>query len=329
MKEGKPTDINVAIRDAAVQYAFNRWQSLRPIGLFLLGVTLSMAGSVIDRLARNDGSTWLRLVALAVLASGITCLVIFLLGLGRLVHATRDGCVGEGTPRTDEGIGAAAERTGSPVQKLWRWVLAPVVTWALVFGVMWLLVPSSSHFDSTVVLGLLVDSLVLSAFCLWMVRTLLRLDWQAWVRSYSLSVQRDAGVVVGEFPFRKPKLWVWIAVPGCMALTWLLVWLAPVRFEPLVIAGGFALFGLVKHGQDRRAFGLVLFLSFAPYWAYAAACAAGLHQPFTDPVLRIGIPLFLLMVPAAVVCELYSKGQLRRLQRILKDEGQRARDAGD
>ena len=272
---------------------------------------------------------WLALLSLGLQLAAITCFVIFLLRLPRRVHAARDGCVGEGTPRTDEGIGATAERARSPLQKLWRWVLAPVVTWALVFGAMWLLVPSSSRFSFTVVLMLLVTSLVVSASCLWTVRTLLRVDFQALGCDINLSVQRDAGVVVGEFPFRKPKLWVWIAVPGCMALTLLLVWLAPVRFEPLVLAGGFAVFGLVKHGQDRRAFGLVHVLSFAPYWAYAAACAAGLHQPFTDPVLRIGIPLFLLMVPVTVACELYSRGQLRRLQRILRDEGQRARDAGD
>jgi len=296
------------------------------MGLFLLGVTLSMAGSVIDRLARNDGTIWLRWVALAVLTSGMACFVIFLLRLPRRVHATCDGSVGEGAPRTDEGIGAAAERAGSPLQKLWRWVLAPILTWALVFGVMWLVLQLASGFTFTRILDLLVISLIMSAAFLWTLRALLRADWRG---HYILSVQRDAGVVVGDHPFREPKLWVWIAVSGCLLVTTWLVWLSPVRFQPLVIAGGLVLFGLVKHGQDKRAFGLVHFLSFAPYWGYAVACAAGLHQPFTDYALRIGIPLFLLMVPVAVVCELYSRGQLHRLQRILEDEGQRARDAGD
>ena len=303
MKAGKPTDRSEAIRDAATQYAFNRWQSLRPIELFLLGVTLSTAGSVIDRLGRNDGTVWLRLVALALLTSGMACFVIFLLRLPRR---------------------ARPAHADSPLHKLWLWVLALIPTWALVFGVMWLLVPSSTRFSVTAELRLI--SLLLSATFLWTARTLLRADWR---EHYILSVQRDAGVVVGESPFREPKLWVWIAVPGCMALTVWLMLMSPVRFQPLAIAGGLALLGLVKHGQDRRTFGLVHFLSFTPYWAYAVACAAGLHQPFTDPALRIVIPLFLLMVPLAVACELYSRAQFRRLQRILKDEGQRARDAGD
>lgn len=308
MKAGKPTDTSDAVRDAAIQYAFNRWQSIRPLRLPLLGAVLGTAGAAIIRLAGNDGPIWLRLVALAVMVSSTACFVIFLLRLPRRVRPAQPD---------------------SPRHKLWRWVLAPVLTWALVFGVMWLLVPSGSRYDPLAVLGLLMTSLLLSTFILWLVRTNIRVDRQVWARSYSLSVQRDAGVVVGEFPFGKPKLWVWIAVPGCIALTYLLVWVAPVRFEPLAIAGGLAVFGLVKHVQDRRAVGLVHFLSFAPYWAYAVACAAGLPQPFADSALRIGIPLFLLMVPVTVACELYSRGQLRRLQRILKDEGQRARHAGD
>lgn len=246
--------------------------------------------------------------------SSLACYVIFLRRIGRVPRET--------VPDSS----SARTRAVSPGQKLWHWVLAPILTWALVFGVMWLVLQMTSGFTFTRILDLLVISLIMSATFLWALRAVLRADWRG---DYILSVQRDAGVVVGEFPFRKPKLWVWIAVPSCMALTWLLVWLAPVRFEHLVIAGGFALFGLVKHGQDRRAFGLVHFLSFTPYWGYAVACAAGLPQPFADSALRINIPLFLLMVPVAVVCELYSRGQLRRLQRILKDEGQRARDAGD
>lgn len=306
MKSDKPTDTSDAVRDAATQYAFNRWQSIRPFGLPLLGVVLGAAGAVIIRLAGSDSPIWLRLVALAAMVSSTACFVIFLLRLPRR---------------------ARPAQPDSPPHRLWLWVLALIPTWALVFGVMWLLVPSSTRFSVTAELRLI--SLLLSAFILWMVRTQLRVDRQAWARSYSLSVQRDAGVVVGEFPFRKPKLWVWIAVPGSIALTYLLVWVAPVRFEPLAIVGGLAVFGLVKHVQDRRAFGLVNFLSFAPYWAYAVACAAGLPQPFADSALRIGIPLLLLIVPVTVACELYSRAQLRRLQRILKDEGQRARHAGD
>jgi hypothetical protein len=196
---------------------------------------------------------------------------------------------------------------------------------------MWLLLPPLSHVSFDMILMLLVSSLVLAIFFLWTLRAHLQGDWQAWGRDYALSVQRDAGVVVEEFPFRKPKLWVWIALPGCMLVTACAALLLPVRIQPLVIAGGMLLVGLVKHGQDKRAFGLVHFLSFAPYWAYAFACAAGLHQPFiNDPILCIGIPLLLFAIlPAAVVCELYSRSQFRRLQRLLEDTGERKPDAGD
>lgn len=319
MGESSTPDRREEIREAATQYAFNRWRSLRFLGLLLLGTLLSAAGSGIDALARAHGMTWLRLVASAAWISSTACFVMFVLSLSRLARATRDE------------TSASAERSASSGVTWWYRIPMFLLVWIVVFSLMWLVVPSSSR-SRPAIIGMLLTSFIISLFTSWMILAIREFFQTDLHEHYALRVQREAGVVVREPPFRRPKLWDWIGVFGTMAFMMYSMFAWPVRIQPLGIGIGLLLFGLIKHAQDKRAFGLVHFLAFAPYWIYAVACAVGLRQPFADSslsALRIGVPLFLLAGLLVVIAELCSRRQLRRLRRLLANAGEHGRHARD
>jgi hypothetical protein len=327
-----------AIKDAAGQYAANRWRSLRPelplLFFALAAVGFSLTGTALGRLNQPGARTW-HLVLL--LVANVCWLAVMAIIVRRFTG-------GRKSLKVLQNSGEPA--TTFPRLKWWFWPLAFLVYAGIIFGLMWLWLrfPINSPLPSRALMYLMV-ALTMSGGALWMMRLLLRGDWRGFVRERSLRVQREAGVVVEEPVPVKLKWWflpfaVFVA-PLCVLSILALSNESPMRWQLLIFAAGVTLFGLVvrslKDKQVRSAWKPVHFLPWALYCLYAVAVAAGLPQPFANApwegasrVVRLTAPLALFTLIGIGAAEIYSRRQLHRLQNLLKEvpEGGQP-DAGD
>ena len=337
MNEGKQTDVSEAIRDAATQYAFNRWRSLRLHGstyLFALaGATLILVGIGVGHSNRHDAKTWQSVLFMASMPCYAASLWMM---YKKCPRGDRWGAVREQSLGAHLDAGVAAEQPTFRDQRWWFLPLAFVVASGALFGVMWLTLPSSSRFDLEAVLTVCIVSLICAGGCVWHMRRWLGGDWRGFIRERSIRVQQDAGVVVEEPTFREPKWWFWplafIVTPAYVLGVLSFSMQSPQRFQPLVLAGGLTLLGLViLSARDKHARSYwrpVHFIAWGLYWCYALAVAGGLPLPFADVTrpwrssawaIRILVPLVLFTIIQIVVCEVYSRRQFRRLQRLVDE----------
>ena len=195
--------------------------------------------------------------------------------------------------------GVAAEQPTFRDQRWWFLPLAFVVASGALFGVMWLTLPSSSRFAREAVLMVCIVSLICAGGCVWH------------MRRWLVEVDLGGGMVLGVMSFSLQS---------------------PQRFQPLVFAGGLTLLGLVlRSARDKHARSYwrpVHFIAWGLYWCYALAVAGGLPLPFADVTrpwrssawaIRILVPLVLFTIIQIVVCEVYSRRQFRRLQRLVDE----------
>jgi len=299
----------------------------------LAGAKLILVGIGVGHSNRHDAKTWQSVLFLA----SMPCYAAFLwITYRKWPRGDRSGAVQEQSLGAHLDAGVAAEQPTFRDQRWWLLPLAFVVAWAALFGVMWLTLPPSSRFDLGAALTVCTVSLICAGVCVSSMRRWLRGDWREFIREQSIRVQQDAGVVVDEPAFREPRPWVWplafIVVPAYVLGVLSFSLQSPQRFQPLVLAGGLTLLGLVvRSARDKHARSYwrpVHFIAWGLYWCYALAVAVGLRQPFADMTrswqssgwaMRTLTPLLLFTIIQIVVCEVYSRRQFRGLQRLVDE----------
>jgi hypothetical protein len=294
------------IKQAAWQYAFNRWRSALPglaraAPLFAMIVAVSAATGATLGWAQRHGGVWHWAAPVVMLALIVVSFFWFAWARFRPL----------------------------------RWWLLPtaLVVWCgLALGVGRLSAASSLRLVTLVsALGAMV---LASILCGWL---MLAGGWQDRMRRDARWIQQDAGVVVEEPILTKPRWWWPFAlVPGvawALGTMWL-SFMADARLQPLVFAAGWTAAQiaayLVMHRIPKSGWSPAHLVSSVLYCCYAAAVAAGMPQPWAGATglwawdARVVGPLVPLTAIQMAARELYSKRQFRRLQRLLAEGAEEA-----